>query len=181
MAPASAARNPVHFCRNQDRPEQAGHDKKHDRLILIALRIGAAPPPHRRKSPMDLAFTPEELAFRDEIRTWVKDNLPADISHKVHNAMRLTRDDMQRWAKILGKKGWLGWGWPTQFGGPGWTAVQKHLFEEECALAGAPRVVPFGPVMVAPVIMAFGNAEQQQRFLPGIASGEVWWLSLIHI
>ena len=124
---------------------------------------------------MDLAFTPEELAFRDEIRTWVKDNLPADISQKVHAAMRLTRDDMQRWAKILGKKGWLGWGWPTQFGGPGWNAVQKHLFEEECALAGAPRVVPFGPVMVAPVIMAFGNAEQQKRFLPGIASGEVWW------
>jgi len=57
---------------------------------------------------MDLAFTPEELAFRDEIRTWVKDNLPADISQKVHSAMRLTRDDMQRWAKILGKKGWLG-------------------------------------------------------------------------
>jgi alkylation response protein AidB-like acyl-CoA dehydrogenase len=82
---------------------------------------------------------------------------------------------MQRWARILGKQGWLGWGWPQQFGGPGWNAVQKHLFEEECAKAGAPRVVPFGPVMVAPVIMAFGNAEQQQRFLPGIASGEVWW------
>ena len=89
--------------------------------------------------------------------------------------MRLSRDDLQRWAKILGKKGWLGWGWPEEFGGPGWTAVQKHLFEEECALAGAPRVVPFGPVMVAPVIMAFGNAEQQKRFLPGIASGDVWW------
>jgi alkylation response protein AidB-like acyl-CoA dehydrogenase len=82
---------------------------------------------------------------------------------------------MQRWARILGKKGWLGYGWPQQFGGPGWNAIQKHLFEEECALAGAPRVVPFGPVMVAPVIMAFGNAEQQKRFLPGIASGEVWW------
>jgi alkylation response protein AidB-like acyl-CoA dehydrogenase len=78
---------------------------------------------------MDLAFTPDELAFRDEIRTWVKDNLPADISEKVHSAMRLTREDMQRWAKILGQKGWLGWGWPTEFGGPGWTAVQKHLFE----------------------------------------------------
>ena len=56
---------------------------------------------------MDLAFTPDELAFRDEIRTWVKDNLPADISQKVHAAMRLTREDMQRWAKILGKKGCL--------------------------------------------------------------------------
>ncbi|MGB4117686.1 MAG: acyl-CoA dehydrogenase family protein [Polaromonas sp.] len=124
---------------------------------------------------MDLAFTPDEQAFREDIRAWVHANLPADIQHKVRNALRQTRDDMQRWAKILGKKGWLGHGWPKEFGGPGWNAVQKHLFEEECALAGAPRVVPFGPVMVAPVIMAFGNAEQQARFLPGIASGEVWW------
>jgi len=124
---------------------------------------------------MDLAFTPEEQTFREDIRAWVKSSLPKDIAHKVHNALRLSRDDHQRWAKILGKKGWLGHGWPKEFGGPGWNAVQKHLFEEECALAGAPRVIPFGPVMVAPVIMAFGNAEQQQRFLPGIASGEVWW------
>ncbi len=124
---------------------------------------------------MDLNFTPDELAFRAEIRDWVKASLPAEISHKVHHALRLDRDDLQRWAKILGAKGWLGWGWPEQFGGPGWNAIQKHLFEEECALAGAPRVVPFGPVMVAPVIMAFGNPAQQQRFLPGIASGEVWW------
>jgi alkylation response protein AidB-like acyl-CoA dehydrogenase len=124
---------------------------------------------------MDLAFTPEEEKFRQDVRAWVKGNLPSHISHKVHNALRLTRDDMQGWAKILGKKGWLGHAWPTQFGGPGWNEVQKHLFEEECALAGAPRVVPFGPVMVAPVIMAFGSPEQQKRHLPGIASGEVWW------
>jgi alkylation response protein AidB-like acyl-CoA dehydrogenase len=124
---------------------------------------------------MDLTFTPEEQAFRLEVRDWVAANLPAELSHKVHHALRLTRDDMQGWAKILGAKGWLGYGWPQQFGGPGWNAVQKHLFEEECALAGAPRIVPFGPVMVAPVIMAFGSPEQQQRFLPGIASGEVWW------
>ena len=124
---------------------------------------------------MDLAFTPEEQKFREDIRAWVQANLPADISHKVHNALHLTREDMQNWAKILGKKGWLGHAWPKEFGGPGWNSVQKHLFEEECALAGAPRVVPFGPVMVAPVIMAFGNAEQQKRFLPGIADGSVWW------
>jgi alkylation response protein AidB-like acyl-CoA dehydrogenase len=124
---------------------------------------------------MDLAFTPEEEQFRVDIRTWVRANLPERISYKVHNALRLSRDDMQDWAKILGKKGWLGYGWAKEFGGPGWNAVQKHLFEEECALAGAPRIVPFGPVMVAPVIMAFGSPEQQQRHLPGIASGEVWW------
>jgi alkylation response protein AidB-like acyl-CoA dehydrogenase len=124
---------------------------------------------------MDLAFTPDEEQFRHEVRTWVQANLPSAVAHKVKNGLHLTRDDMQSWAKILGKKGWLGYGWPTEFGGPGWSSIQKHLFEEECGLANAPRVVPFGPVMVAPVIMAFGTPEQQQRFLPGIASGEVWW------
>jgi alkylation response protein AidB-like acyl-CoA dehydrogenase len=124
---------------------------------------------------MDLAFTPEEQQFRAEIRAWVNDNLPKEVAHKVHNALHLTREDMQGWARILGRKGWLGHAWPREFGGPGWNSVQRHLFEEECALAGAPRVAPFGPVMVAPVIMAFGSAEQQKRFLPGIASGEVWW------
>jgi alkylation response protein AidB-like acyl-CoA dehydrogenase len=124
---------------------------------------------------MDLDFTPEQHAFRADIRAWVAANLPADIAHKVHNGLRQTRDDLQRWAKILGAKGWLGYGWPVEFGGPGWDAIERHLFEEECALAGAPRIVPFGPVMVAPVIMAFGSPEQQKRFLPGIASGDVWW------
>jgi alkylation response protein AidB-like acyl-CoA dehydrogenase len=124
---------------------------------------------------MDLAFTPQEEQFRTDIRSWVRANLPERISHKVHNALRLSRADQQDWAKILGKKGWLGYGWPQEFGGPGWNAVQKHLFEEECALAGAPRIVPFGPVMVAPVIMAFGSPEQQKQHLPGIGSGEVWW------
>jgi alkylation response protein AidB-like acyl-CoA dehydrogenase len=124
---------------------------------------------------MDLDFTPEQQAFRVMVRDWVAANLPADISHKVHESLRLSRDDLQRWARLLGKKGWLGYGWPKEFGGPGWDAIERHLFEEECALAGAPRIVPFGPVMVAPVIMAFGSRAQQERFLPGIASGDVWW------
>lgn len=124
---------------------------------------------------MDLSFTPDELQFRDTVRTWVRTHLPEQTAAKVRAGQHLTREDMQGWARILGKKGWLGYGWPREFGGPGWNAIQKHLFEEECALAGAPRIVPFGPVMVAPVIMAFGSPEQQKRFLPGIASGEVWW------
>jgi len=124
---------------------------------------------------MDLILTPEECAFGEEVRAWICDHLPTDLSHKVRNSLRLSRDDMQRWYKILGKKGWLCGGWPREFGGLGWTPVQKYLFEEECAKAGAPRILPFGPVMVAPVIMAFGNPEQHKRFLPGIASGEVWW------
>ena len=124
---------------------------------------------------MDLAYTPEELAFRDEVRDWVNANLPKTLADKQKKGLELTKEDMQSWQKILGKKGWLGAGWSKEFGGPGWTAVQKHLFEEACAAAGAPRILPFGPVMVAPVIMTYGNAEQQKRFLPGIASGDVWW------
>ncbi len=124
---------------------------------------------------MDLAFTPEEQAFREHVHAWVKANLPASTSDKVFNGLKLTRDDLQGWAKILGKQGWLGYAWPTEFGGPGWNAIQRHLFEEACAMAGAPRIQPFGPVMVAPVIMAFGSPQQHRRFLPGIASGEVWW------
>jgi alkylation response protein AidB-like acyl-CoA dehydrogenase len=127
------------------------------------------------KRRMDLQFTAEESAFRQRVREWVRAHLPPEIAHKVHHALHLSRDDLQRWAKILGQQGWLGWNWPKEHGGPGWSAIERHLFEEECALAGAPRVVPFGPVMVAPVIMAFGTPEQQRRFLPGIASGEVWW------
>ena len=124
---------------------------------------------------MDLAFTPEELAFRNEVQTWIQQNLDPEVARKVREGLRLTRDDYQDWAKKLGKKGWLIYGWPTEFGGPGWTAVQKHLFSEALANAHAPRIMPFGPVMVAPVIQAFGTPEQHQRFLPGIASGEVWW------
>ncbi len=77
---------------------------------------------------MDLAFTPEEQAFRLEVSTWVKANLPKQTAAKVNSAQRLTRADMQEWAQILGKKGWLGYGWAKQFGGPGWDSVQKHLF-----------------------------------------------------
>lgn len=124
---------------------------------------------------MQLQFTPQEEEFRRDVRDWVRANLPADISHKVHNGLRLSKEDHQRWARILGRQGWYGWGWPKEFGGPGWSVLQRHIFEEECALAGAPRVIVTGPIMVAPVLMAFGSPEQQRRHLPGIMSGDVWW------
>jgi alkylation response protein AidB-like acyl-CoA dehydrogenase len=124
---------------------------------------------------MDLQFTAEELTFRSEVRTWISANLPKTISEKVRLGHELTKAELQQWGQILGAKGWLVPAWTKQFGGPGWNAVQRHLFDEECALAHAPGIVPFGPVMVAPVIMAFGSPEQQQRHLPGIASATVWW------
>ncbi|MBQ0132955.1 MAG: acyl-CoA dehydrogenase family protein [Comamonas sp.] len=124
---------------------------------------------------MDLSFTPQEQAFRSEVKAWIAANLPAQTAEKVRSGQRLSRQDIQGWAKILGAKGWLAYGWPTEFGGPGWSVVQKHLFSEALTQAGAPPVLPFGPVMVAPVIMAYGTPAQQKRFMPGIASGEVWW------
>ncbi len=124
---------------------------------------------------MDLNFTAEELAFRDEVRTFLENELPADISAKVKGGQPVGAQDYVRWQKILHKRGWGGPGWPTQFGGPGWGPVEMHIFDEEAAAAGAPRMVPFGLKMVAPVIMAFGSPEQQKRFLPRILSADDWW------
>jgi alkylation response protein AidB-like acyl-CoA dehydrogenase len=124
---------------------------------------------------MDLAFTPDELRFRDEVRAFLRKNLPKDLSDKIVQGKRLERDDYLRWHKTLYKQGWAAPTWPREFGGPGWNATQQYIFEEECADAGAPPVLPFGPRMVAPVIMKFGSPQQQQHFLPRILSGEDWW------
>jgi alkylation response protein AidB-like acyl-CoA dehydrogenase len=124
---------------------------------------------------MDLNFTPAELAFREEVRQFMRDQLPTDIAERVRSGLALHAEDYTRWQKILYQRGWGAPGWPTQFGGPGWGPVEMHIFDEEAAAAGAPRTIPFGLKMVAPVIMAFGSPEQQKRFLPRIISGEDWW------
>ena len=117
---------------------------------------------------MDVVLSPEEDAFRQEVRAFLKDKLPADIAEKTGNGFRISKQDHVRWQKILHEKGWIAPNWPVEHGGTGWTPMQKHIFDEECALAGAPMVIPFGVTMVAPVIMKFGNDAQKQRFLPRI-------------
>ncbi len=124
---------------------------------------------------MDLNYTPEEQAFRDEVRAFVRSRLPHDISRKVLEHKRLNREDFVRWQKILHEQGWMAPNWPVEYGGAGWSAVQQHIFDEECAEAGAPRVLPFGVNMVGPVIIAFGSAWQKQHYLPRILSSEDWW------
>ena len=124
---------------------------------------------------MNLNFTAEEQVFRQQIREFVARSLPADIQHKVVNGLILERHDYVRWQAALYEQGWGGSSWASEFGGTGWSAVKKYIFEEECAAAGAPRIIPFGVKMVAPVIMAFGSPAQQQRFLPNILSGQEWW------
>jgi len=124
---------------------------------------------------MNLDFSDEENAFRAKVRAFVREMLPPAIRDKVANGGHLTRDEHLQWQRILFERGWSGPGWPKAFGGPGWSPVEQYIFEEECALGGAPRLIPFGMKMVAPVIMAFGNRHQQERFLPKILSAEEWW------
>jgi alkylation response protein AidB-like acyl-CoA dehydrogenase len=124
---------------------------------------------------MDLHYTREEQAFREEVRAFVRARLPRDISAKVLNHRRVVKEDYVRWQKILHERGWIAAGWPVEHGGTGWSAVQQHIFDEECAAAGAPRLIPFGLNMVAPVIMQFGSEWQKRRYLPRILSSEDWW------
>ena len=124
---------------------------------------------------MDLDYSPDELAFRDEVRGWLRANLPEDLRRKVETYDDLTREDLLRWHGILAKKGWIAPWWPRNWGGTDWTVVQRYIFEEECGYAGAPPIIPFGVTMCAAVLFRFGTPEQQKRFLPPMYNGEVFW------
>jgi alkylation response protein AidB-like acyl-CoA dehydrogenase len=124
---------------------------------------------------MDLNFTPQEEEFRAQVRAFFQSELPTDIRDKIELGRRISKDDMVRWQKILHKKGWGAPNWPKQFGGTGWNVVEQHIFEEERADNCAPPQNPFSLKMLAPVMQAFGNAAQQQYFLPRILAAEDWW------
>jgi alkylation response protein AidB-like acyl-CoA dehydrogenase len=124
---------------------------------------------------MDLKFTADEEEFRAQVRSFFDAELPKDIQRKLELGRRISKDDMVRWQKILNAKGWGAPGWPKKFGGTGWNVVQQHIFEEERAAANAPVQNAFAMKMLAPVVQAFGNAAQQEYFLPRILSAEDWW------
>ncbi|CAJ0705216.1 acyl-CoA dehydrogenase family protein [Ralstonia holmesii] len=124
---------------------------------------------------MDLNYSAADDAFRQEVRGWLEANLPKDIQDKVLNHRRLNRDDFVRWHKALAAKGWSVPHWPVEWGGTGWSPIQKHIWDEECAEVGAPGVLPFGVSMVAPVIMKYGNEAQKRYFLPRIVDCTDWW------
>ncbi len=123
---------------------------------------------------MNLEFSPEEIAFRDEVRAFIEANYPAHLKGRVLRE-DLSKDDFLAWHKILGKKGWSAPAWPKEYGGTGWTATQRYIWLEENARAETIPPLPFGVSMVGPVIYTFGTPEQKKRFLPGILSGDVWW------
>ena len=124
---------------------------------------------------MQLNLSDADLAFRDEVRAFVDAELPSSISAKVLGGRPLSKDDYVTWHKKLLAKGWSCPDWPTEYGGCDWNPVQHYTFETELGEAGAPGGMPFGPDMVAPVIMHFGTDAQKARHLPGILTGDVYW------
>ncbi len=124
---------------------------------------------------MDLNYSADELAFQAEVRNWLSENLSPELSYKVKHGQRQTKEDTEGWHATLNSNGWLANHWPVEHGGPGWTAIQRHIFEEECCLAYAPRVVPFGVSMLAPVLIKYGNEAQKTHWLPRILDGSDWW------
>jgi pimeloyl-CoA dehydrogenase large subunit len=124
---------------------------------------------------MDLRFTDEELKFRDEVRTFFKENLPPAIREKLKEGRHTSKDELVEWTRILNKKGWAVSHWPKEYGGTGWTPVQQYIFLDELQQAPAPSPLPFGVSMVGPVIYTFGSDAQKKQFLPRIANLDDWW------
>jgi len=124
---------------------------------------------------MDLNYSAEEVAFRDEVRAWLAGNLPRDLKEKVDRYEHLSKEDLLRWHRILAGKSWVAPAWPKEWGGTGWNVVQRYIFEEELGYVGAPPLIPFGLAMCAPVLLRFGTEAQKKRFLPRIYQGEDFW------
>ena len=124
---------------------------------------------------MNLDFSPEDVAFREEVRSFIAETYP-DALRKLHESgVEFGKEDFLAWHRILARKGWVAPAWPKEYGGPGWTPIQKFIFAEELASAGTVPILPFGINMVAPVIQAFGTPEQKARFLPPTHDGDIWW------
>jgi pimeloyl-CoA dehydrogenase large subunit len=124
---------------------------------------------------MDLRFTPEENAFRDEVRTFLRAALPESIRRKMIEGRRLAKEDLVGWQRILNAKGWAVPHWPVEWGGTNWSPVRQYIYREELQQAPAPDPLPFGVNMVGPVIIAFGSEAQKRRHLPRIANLDDWW------
>src|SRR5262249_26168860 len=127
------------------------------------------------RAAMDLRFTPEENAFRDEVRTFLRAALPESIRRKMIEGRRLAKEDLVGWQRILNAKGWAVPHWPVEWGGTNWSPVRQYIYREELQQAPAPDPLPFGVNMVGPASIAYGSEAQESRHLPRIANLDDWW------
>jgi alkylation response protein AidB-like acyl-CoA dehydrogenase len=124
---------------------------------------------------MDLSFTPEQLAFRQEVRDWIATAMPAEMKRKADAGASFEHGESMQWHRILYEQGWVAPNWPKEVGGTGWDVGQRFIFQEELVRANAPELSPFGLTMVGPLLIQFGTDAQKQRFLPKILSGDETW------
>jgi alkylation response protein AidB-like acyl-CoA dehydrogenase len=126
---------------------------------------------------MDLAFNDDELAFQKEVREWLAANMPTEVAEESRRSRtsHVSKERLLQWQKKLAGRGWLCPTWPKEHGGTGWSSTQKFIFEMEMARADSPYLSSFSIKMVAPVLMKYGSAAQQKRFLPKIAAAEELW------
>lgn len=124
---------------------------------------------------MDLNLSPEETAFRDEVRAFIKAELNPETQKKMILGREIGREDFVEWQRKLNAKGWAVPHWPAEWGGKNWGPMQEYIFLDEIQQAPAPTPLPFNVSMVGPVIATFGSEAQKKRFLPGTASLDIWW------
>jgi pimeloyl-CoA dehydrogenase large subunit len=124
---------------------------------------------------MDLRFTSEENAFRDEVRNFFQTEIPLSIRKKIEVGEHLSKEDMATSHKAIAKKGWAAPLWPKEWGGTGWNPIQMHIYNEELQFNSVPQPLPFNVTMCGPVIIAFGTDAQKKRFLPKMYDLSEWW------
>src|SRR3569833_3515627 len=126
---------------------------------------------------MDLNFTGADAAFRDEVRAFLDENLTPELKEagSLTTSVFTDKEWNLKWQKILYKKGWVAPTWPVEYGGTGWSDMQRYIFSIECARAGTPGLAPMGLRMVGPCIMRYGTPEQKAHYLPRLLSGEDYW------
>jgi len=126
---------------------------------------------------MDMSFSAADLAFQAEVRAFLAAELPQRLRDGMNGtpSVFVEPEIGIEWQRILHARGWLAYQWPVEYGGTGWTPVQRYLFEKECALADAPALSVLGLKLVCPVITQFGTPEQKARFLERILTGEDLW------
>lgn len=126
---------------------------------------------------MDLTINPELEKFRQEVRSWLAENLTDEIRQagRLMTSVFADAEIAMKWQKILHAKGWAAPSWPKEYGGTGWDVEQRAVFHEECLLADAPLLIPMSLMMCGPCIIGYGTPEQKAYYLPRILSGEDFW------